>query len=406
MSKTRLIVQKYGGATVADPQKIKQVAARLRELHNDGTKVVAVVSAMGKTTNQLIELANQVSSHPNRRELDMLLTTGERVAMALLSMALHDQGVPAISFTGSQAGIFTDESHVSAFITDVKAHRVTEALEQNKIVVLAGYQGVSPKTKEITTLGRGGTDTTAVAIAAHLNADRCEILKDVPAVFSADPNVVKDARPLRQLTYDQMLEMTFWGAKVLHYRSVELAKRKKVTLSIGSAHQKQSEGTLISDQTEKSMSVQNDFESSQILALNSFEKVLKLQIPAKSSGEGFATLQKFLQEKEIPAPQILSLKFAVGQLTAYLTGPDEIVAAIKEEIGRSSSAIQMDPQIYATIAATCTGVTSPQIIEKILAALKAANIEIFDVWMTAMSAIILISTTERKKALHQLHSLT
>lgn len=399
MSKSKLIVQKYGGATVADPQKIKQVASRLRELHNDGTKVVAVVSAMGKTTNQLIELANQVSSHPNRRELDMLLTTGERVTMALLSMALHDQGVPAISFTGSQAGIFTDESHVNAFITDIKAHRVDEALQNNKVVVLAGYQGVSPKTKEITTLGRGGTDTTAVAITAYLNADRCEILKDVPAVFTADPNLVKDAKVLQTLTYDQMLEMTFWGAKVLHYRSVELAKQKKVTLYIGPAHQKNSEGTLVSEDTEKKM-----FESSKILALNSFEKVLKLQIPAKTSDEGFTTLQKFLHEKEIPSPQILAMKFQDNQLTIHLTGPTEIVTAIKDEVTKSQS-IKLDTKIYASVAATCTGVTSPQIVEKILSTLKDSKIEISDMWMTAMSTIILIATNDREKALHQLHSL-
>jgi len=399
--KPKLIVQKYGGATVADPAKIKQVAARLSELHTQGTQVVAVVSAMGKTTNQLMELASQVSAHPNRREMDMLLTTGERVTMALLSMALHDQGVPAISFTGSQAGIFTDESHVNAFIMDVKAHRVDEAIQNKKVVVLAGYQGVSPRTKEITTLGRGGTDTTAVAIAAYLGADRCEILKDVPAVFSADPQLIPSAKILQRLTYDQMLEMTFWGAKVLHYRSVELAKQKKVPLYIGPAHHKTSEGTWISEAASEG---KNMFESQQILALNSFEKVLKLQLECKSSAEGFQTLQKFFNEKEIPSPQILSLKFADGQLQIYLTGPNEIVTAIKEEL-KNHATIKMDAQTFSSIAATCTGVTSPQILEKILHTLKESAIEISDVWMTAMSAVVLLPSAQREKALHQLHSL-
>lgn len=403
LQKPKLIVQKYGGATVADPAKIKQVAARLCELHTQGTQVVAVVSAMGKTTNQLIELANQVSAHPNRREMDMLLTTGERVAMALLSMALHDQGVPAISFTGSQAGIFTDESHVNAFIMDVKAHRVDEAIQNKKVVVLAGYQGVSPRTKEITTLGRGGTDTTAVAIAAYLGADRCEILKDVPAVFTADPQLVPAAKILHQLTYDQMLEMTFWGAKVLHYRSVELAKQKKVPLYIGPAHHKTSEGTWITETISAEME-KKMFESHQILALNSFEKVLKLQLICQNSKDGFQVLQKFLNEKEIPSPQILSLKFSDDRLTVYLTGPNEIVAAIKEEL-KNNSSIKMDTEIYSSIAATCSGVTSPQILEKILQTLKDSTIEISDVWMTAMSAVILIPSANREKALHQLHTL-
>jgi len=200
---------------------------------------------MGKTTNSLIDLANQVSSHPQRREMDMLLTVGERISMSLVSMALNDLGCPAISFTGSQAGIFTNDSHVNAFIKDVKAFRVAEALEENKVVILAGFQGVSPLTKEITTLGRGGSDTSAVAMAAAFNAERCEILKDVPAVFTADPNIVKDAKPIELLNYDQLMEMTFWGAKVLHYRSVELAKIRDVTLYIGPASNKTSDGTTV-----------------------------------------------------------------------------------------------------------------------------------------------------------------
>ena len=170
-----LIVQKYGGATLADPIKIKAVATRIAEQAKENSLVI-VVSAMGKTTNSLIDLANQISDNPTRREMDMLLTVGERISMSLVSMALNDLGCPAISFTGSQAGIFTDDSHVNAFIRDVKPTRVQEALKENKVVILAGFQGVSPMTKEITTLGRGGSDTSAVAMAASFQADRCEIL--------------------------------------------------------------------------------------------------------------------------------------------------------------------------------------------------------------------------------------
>jgi aspartate kinase len=266
----KIIVQKYGGATLSDPEKIKQVAKRIVALSNSGTQVVAAVSAMGKTTNQLLALAQQISAQPNRRELDMLLTTGERISMALLCMALHDLDCDAISFTGSQAGILTDEAHVNASIIDVKAHRILEALNQNKVVVLAGFQGVSPLTKDITTLGRGGTDTTAIAMAAFLGAERCEILKDVPAVFSADPNLVANAKPIHHLSYDQMLDMTFWGAKVLHYRSVELAKVKQVQIYIGLASATTETGTLIPS---KESSV---FETVKILSLTPHIKHLRL----------------------------------------------------------------------------------------------------------------------------------
>ena len=242
-----LIVQKYGGMTLADPQKIKVAAQRICGLTKNGHQVVAIVSAMGQTTNQLLELAAQVSGKPNRREMDMLLSTGERVSMSLLSMALHDLGCSAISLTGSQAGIFTDESHGNAFITDVKAFRVVEALQDGKVVVQAGFQGVSPTTKEITTLGRGGTDTTAMAMAIYLRADRCEILKEVPAVFSADPNIVAKARPLQNLSYAQLAHMCFWGAKVLHYRSAELAAANKIALYIGPAAKEGATGTTVSE---------------------------------------------------------------------------------------------------------------------------------------------------------------
>ncbi|UEM14950.1 aspartate kinase [Bradyrhizobium barranii subsp. barranii] len=184
------IVQKYGGVCLETPEKIRAVARSLADLHSRGHRVVAIVSAMGKTTDELIKAAYQVSPHPNRRELDILLTTGERISMSLMSMALSDLGAPAISFTGSQAGVMTDESHSSARILDVRPARVLEELGRGRIVVLAGFQGVNPRTKEITTLGRGGSDTTAVAMAAALKAERCEIIKEVDGICSADPRVV------------------------------------------------------------------------------------------------------------------------------------------------------------------------------------------------------------------------
>src|ERR1700750_3344328 len=212
-----IIVQKDGGACLETPERIRAVASSLADLHNRGHRVVAIVSAMGKTTDELIEMAHQVSPHPNRRELDMLLITGERISMSLMSMALSDFGVPAISFTGSQAGVMTDESHSSARILDVRPIRVREELDRGRVVVLAGFQGVNPVTKEVTTLGRGGSDTTAVAMAAVLKAERCEIIKEVDGICSADPRIVPAAKPLRQVDFKSLSEMCFLGAKSVHF---------------------------------------------------------------------------------------------------------------------------------------------------------------------------------------------
>src|SRR5450759_3901581 len=230
MRNNPIIVQKYGGACLETPAKIRAVASSLADLHSRGHRVVAIVSAMGNTTDELVKMAYQVSPHPNRRELDMLLTTGERISMSLISMALSDLGVPAISFTGSQAGVMTDDSHSSARILDVRPIRVREELDRGRIVVLAGFQGVNPVTKEITTLDRGGSDTTAVAMAAVLKAECCEIIKEIDGVCSADPRIVANSKPLRQLDFSSLSEMCFWGAKVLHFRSVELAQSQNVPL--------------------------------------------------------------------------------------------------------------------------------------------------------------------------------
>lgn len=396
MKKPRLIVQKFGGATVADATKIKGVAERVHSLRQQGTQVVAVVSAMGKTTNQLIELAQQVSSRPNRRELDMLLTTGERVSMALLSMALHDLGSPAISFTGSQAGILTDDSHVSAFIEDVKAFRVRESLDQGKTVVLAGYQGVSPRTKEITTLGRGGTDTTAVAIAAYLEADHCEILKDVPGVFSADPTLIKSAKVIPQISYDQMLEMTFWGAKVLHYRSVELAKQKQVPIFIGPAQNKSATGTWVRKENQM-------FESKKVLSVNSHEKVLVLEVQAATTGEAFRKLDQFFNQNEIADPQILGASHRETKIEVFVTGPSEILEAIKKENSQGLFKLRGD---FSSVSATCTGAVSFDFQTLIVEKLTTASIPTHEVWNSSMSVSVLVPRSEREKTIETLHQLS
>ena len=245
-----LIVQKFGGSSVADAESIKRVAARIAATKRSGQSVVVVVSAMGDTTDELIDLANQVSPMPNGRELDMLLTAGERISMALLAMAISNLGLEARSFTGSQAGIITTSTHGRARVIDVTPGRIQEALNEGAIAIVAGFQGISQDTKDITTLGRGGSDTTAVALAAALEADVCEIYTDVDGVFSADPRIVPAASKLKSVTYEEMLELAASGAKVLHLRCVEYARRFNLPIHVRSSFSNLEGTWVVKDQPE------------------------------------------------------------------------------------------------------------------------------------------------------------
>ena len=245
-----LIVQKYGGSSVADAEGIKRVAARITATKRAGQQVVVVVSAMGDTTDELIELANQVSPMPNPRELDMLLTAGERISMAVLAMAIGNLGFEARSFTGSQAGIITTSTHGRARVIDVTPGRIQEALKDGAIAIVAGFQGISQDTKDVTTLGRGGSDTTAVALAAALEADVCEIYTDVDGVFTADPRIVPTAKKLKSVTYDEMLELAASGAKVLHLRCVEYARRYDLPIHVRSSFSNLEGTWVVKDQPE------------------------------------------------------------------------------------------------------------------------------------------------------------
>jgi len=237
-------VQKYGGSSVADAESIKRVAKRIVETRKAGNEVVVAVSAMGDTTDELLDLAHEVTPLPDPRELDMLLTTGERISMALLAMAIKSMGVEARSYTGSQAGMMTDARHGSARIVDVTPVRLREALDEGAIVIVAGFQGFNRDSKDITTLGRGGSDTTAVALAAALGADVCEIYTDVDGVYSADPRIVPRARKIERITSEEMLELAAAGAKVLYIRAVEYARRHGVVLHVRSSFNN-NEGTWV-----------------------------------------------------------------------------------------------------------------------------------------------------------------
>jgi aspartate kinase len=230
-----IVVQKYGGSSVGDVERMKRVADRIARSHREGNQTVVVVSAMGDTTDDLVSKAAEISPRPPGREMDMLLTSGERISMALLAMALHELDIPAKSFTGSQAGILTDATHGKARIVDITPKRLHEALDEGNVVIVAGFQGVSQDTKDVTTLGRGGSDTTAVALAAALGADVCEIYTDVDGVYTADPRIVDDARKQPVVSFEEMLEMSAHGAGVLQVRSVEFGRNHNVRIHVRSS---------------------------------------------------------------------------------------------------------------------------------------------------------------------------
>ncbi len=244
------VVMKFGGTSVADPERLKLVAERLVATCETGNRVVGVLSAMGHTTDELVELAHEISPDPDTREMDMLLSVGERISCALAAMAIHDLGHEAISLTGSQAGIVTDTVHTKAKIVDIRGKRILEALDKDKIVLVAGFQGVSSDSLDVTTLGRGGSDTTAVALAGAIGAEACEIYTDVDGVFTADPRVVSTARKLHAVSYDEMLEMAASGAKVLQLRSVEFARNHNVMVHVRSSFS-DAGGTWIREEDER-----------------------------------------------------------------------------------------------------------------------------------------------------------
>jgi aspartate kinase len=354
---------------------------------------------MGKTTDSLIELAHKISNHPNTRELDMLLTTGERVSMALLSMALHDLNCPSISFTGSQAGIMTDGVHFNAKISDVKPIRVEEALLQNKLVVLAGFQGVDPKTKEITTLGRGGSDTTAVALAAHFKAARCEILKEVDGVYTADPKIVADARLIRNLPTRTLLNMCFWGAKVLHFRSVELALRLNVDLAVGRADTFKL-GTHILSKKGEAM----PFEETEVVSVNALPQVERIEISCTDSDEGLTTLQNILAAEKISWPQMLATNFEDGKFRALFTADPESLNSIQHAVSSSSKVKWLSPSLSA-VTISCFGAVSSNLASLAVQLLAKSKIHVQKTILGPVSLSLFVRPEDANLTLQNLHTL-
>ena len=270
-----IIVKKFGGTSVGSIELIRNIAKKIAAQHKDGESIVLVVSAMAKTTDQLFKLAYEVSDNPSKRELDMLLTAGERISMSLLSIALHNEGLESISFTGSQSGVKTDGMHGNARIIEVNAFRINEELTKGKVVIVAGFQGVSP-TKEITTLGRGGSDTSAVALACYLKASNCEIFTDVDGVYSADPRIVTNAKKLEGIDYETMLTLAYSGSKVLHPRACEFALKYQIPVEIKSSFSFDP-GTII-DSPENLKSRGIDMEERIVTAIAHKEGLIKFSL--------------------------------------------------------------------------------------------------------------------------------
>ena len=396
-----LIVQKYGGTSVADPERIRAVAEHVAFTKRHGNDVVVVVSAMGKSTDNLIKLANDVSSVQPARELDMLLTTGERISMTLVCMALAGVGIDAISFTGSQVGIITDTVHTKAKILEVKGDRVREALAQGKVCVVAGFQGVSTD-KEITTLGRGGSDTTAVALAAALGADSCEIYTDVTGVFTADPRIVPQARKLQHINFDEMLEMAGAGSKVLALRSVEFARNHNVPIQVRSSFTWEP-GTWVTSQ-EPSM---EDPIISGVVTDTSEAKVTVRKVPDRPGIS--AALFEQLAESNVNVDMIVQNTSTDGNTDISFTVPKAdmkvaqgIVESVAKEIG--AAGIAQDDSI-AKISLVGAGMkTSPGIAAKMFRTLADNDVNIEMISTSTIRISVVVAAADLEKAARSLHT--
>ena len=401
-----LIVQKYGGTSVGDAERIKSVAERIVAAVRAGDQVCVVVSAMGHSTDELVSLAAQVSEEPNPRELDMLLTSGERISMALLSMVISDLGYEAISLTGSQAGIVTDTTHGKARILEVKGDRVRQALAANKIAIVAGFQGVSTA-YDVTTLGRGGSDTTAVALAAALGADRCEIYTDVDGVYTADPRIVPGARKLHAVSYEEMLEMAASGAGVLMLRSVEYARNHGVVLHVRSSFGYE-DGTWIKEEDER-------MERAIISGVAHDTSEAKVVIQNVPDTPGIAArVFRPLADEGVNIDMIVQNVSDEGRTDISFTMPtDDLRRArpVLNEIATSVGAegVVTDPDI-AKISLVGAGMkTHPGVAADMFDALSDAgiNIEIISTSSIRVSCVIRAFEVERAvKAIHDKFKLT
>ena len=400
-----VIVQKFGGTSVANPERIRAVADHVAYTQKHGNQVVVVVSAMGKTTDNLLSLAQQVSDvHPGR-EMDMLLTTGERISMSLLCMALAGVGVEAVSFTGSQVGIITDTVHTKAKILEVQGDRVRDALQQGKVAVVAGFQGVSTD-HEITTLGRGGSDTTAVALAAALDADVCEIYTDVTGVFSADPRIVPQARKLARLNFEEMLEMAGAGSKVLALRSVEFARNHNVPLHVRSSFTWE-HGTMVTgDPTEGDSSMEEPIISG-VVHDASESKVTVAGVPDRPGVS--AALFEPLANANVNVDMIVQNTSKAGHTDISFTVPKADMKVAEEIVSRVAKEIKAEGVSHETEIAKVSLVgagmkTSPGVAAKMFRVLAENDVNIHMISTSTIRISVVVSFADMEKAVRALHT--
>ncbi|MGA8847784.1 MAG: aspartate kinase [Nocardioides sp.] len=405
-----IVVQKYGGSSVADAAAIKRVARRIVEAKKAGNDVVVAVSAMGDTTDDLLGLAEAVSPLPPAREMDMLLTAGERISMALVAMAISDLGFSARSFTGSQAGVITDSVHGKAKIIDVTPGRISTALEEGHIVIVAGFQGVSQDTKEITTLGRGGTDTTAVALAAALEADVCEIYTDVDGVFTADPRIVPAARKLDRVTYEEMLELAACGAKILHLRCVEYARRYSIPIHVRSSFS-HLDGTVVSgsieDRTQEDpmeqaiiAGVAHDRSEAKITVVGVPDKVGEAARIFEALAEAQTNLDMIVQNVSAAATNLTDISFTLPRSDGQ--SAMAALAALQPEVGFES--LLYDDQI-GKISLIGAGMRShPGITAKFFASLAAAGVNIGMISTSEIRISVIVKEEQVDEAVRATHT--
>jgi len=400
-----LVVQKYGGTSVADPDRMRNVARHIAETCAKGIDVVAVVSAMGKATDNLVELARQVSSNPQGREMDMLLTTGERISMSLLCMALHDVGCDAMSFTGSQVGIITDTSHTKAKILEIKGDRVREALSAGKVAVVAGFQGVSTD-REITTLGRGGSDTTAVALAAALNADACEIYTDVTGVFSADPRIVPQARKIQYLSFDEMLEMAGAGSKVLALRAVEFARNHNVPIHVRSSFTWEEGTWVIGADHERNTAMEEPIISGVVHDVGEAKMTL-LGVPDRpgvsallfeSLAHANVNVDMIVQNTSIDGTTDISFTLPLGDIATALP----ILKKVGDEVG--AKGVSQDDNIVKLSLVGAGMKSSPGIAAKMFRVLADNNVNIEMISTSTIRISVVVERNMLETAIRALHT--
>lgn len=394
-----IVVQKFGGTSLADPARIKAVADRVEATRKDGNDVVVVVSAMGETTDQLVSLAAEVSDDPSPREMDMLLSAGERISMALLAITLNSRGIPAVSYTGSQAGILTDSSHGSAKILDIKGTRVRDSLAEGRVVIVAGFQGVDPESKEVTTLGRGGSDATAVALASALGADSVEIYTDVDGVFTADPRIVPEAQKLDEVPFEEMLELSAGGAGVLMSRAVEFGRRFEIPIHVRSSFH-EAEGTWVRESSMEQAIV------SGIAHDRSEAKVTVNRVPDRPGVA--AALFGSLAQAGVNVDMIVQnvshdgstdISFTVPR--THLVEAERISKQVADEIDAESVDVDADIAKVSLVGAGMK--THPGVAAKVFGTLAEAEINIEMISTSTIRISCVVRADEVEKAVQALH---